>query len=109
MSVYQKSGGNSINPIGDQKQCFMVRAVILNKYSEASFGYSLIDIRIIALCRNKRVLNEIITIMMMMLVMMMIVIMSTMLRDFHLLCIIAVLIYNNLRMQNSQIKDQGTI
>lgn len=78
-----------INPVRDQKQCFMVKVLILNKCSKALFGYSLINIRIIALCRNNRVLNKIMTIMMMMMVMvvmlMIIIIMSTILRDFHLL------------------------
>lgn len=64
----------------------MAKIIILNKYSKPSFGYSLINIGIIALCRNKRVINKIITIMMMMMiVMMMIVIMTTILRGFHLL------------------------
>lgn len=64
----------------------MVKVVVLNRYSKTLFGYSLINIRIIALCRNKRVFNRILTMMMMLMViiMMMLVIMSTILRDFHL-------------------------
>lgn len=82
--MYKRSGGNSIDSVGNQKQCFMVKVVILNKYSKASFGYSWINIRITDLCRNKRVFNRILPMMVMVVIMMMIVLMCAILRDFHL-------------------------
>lgn len=85
-----------MNPTRDQKQCFMVKVLILNKYSKAPFGYSLINIRITALCRKKRVFNKIMTIMMMMMVvMMMIVVMSTIRRDFAYMIAVFTFTYNN--------------